>query len=308
MRVSQSIVPTSKVATCIPAASTRPRGGRPSRPARTGPTRPFVPVLVCSIALFFPIVQGKAGERVASSGAAGELPQVVVEEDVAFSATRARSGLGREGLESVIDRTARHCGVEPALVRAVIAAESAFNPRAVSRAGAVGLMQVMPATAADYGVFSTTALFDPETNIETGTRHLKRLLGKYGNDYGRVIMAYNAGEGVVDRTNSSVTFSETLDYTEAVIRHYRRNGGVQPMERVLKKVRALRRISDARDARRSMGAYLDPSIGRSSRRGRAGVHHLDSSLYPDLADGYLDSALQSDLSGENLDDLSLGGL
>jgi soluble lytic murein transglycosylase-like protein len=140
----------------------------------------------------------------------------------------------------MITEVAKQYGVERALVQAVVAAESNYNAHAVSPVGAVGLMQVMPATAGDYGIGSTQALFDPKTNLKTGTRHLKRLLRKYDNDYGRVIMAYNAGEGVVDRTNSNVTFLETLDYTEAVINNYRRNGGVQPTKAALVKVRSLR--------------------------------------------------------------------
>jgi hypothetical protein len=160
----------------------------------------------------------------------------------------------------MITEVAKQYGVERALVQAVVAAESNYNAHAVSPAGAVGLMQVMPATAGDYGVDSTHALFDPKTNLKTGTRHLKRLLRKYDNDYGRVIMAYNAGEGVVDRTNSNVTFLETLDYTEAVINNYRRNGGVQPTKAALVKVRSLRGMRNSRNARRLMKKYLDPSL------------------------------------------------
>ncbi len=98
-------------------------------------------------------------------------------------------------VQEMITEVAKQYGVERALVQAVVAAESNYNAHAVSPVGAVGLMQVMPATAGDYGVSSTPALFDPKTNLKTGTRHLKRLLQKYDNDYGRVIMAYNAGRG-----------------------------------------------------------------------------------------------------------------
>ena len=166
----------------------------------------------------------------------------------------------RAQVQAMITEVAAQHGVERALVQAVVDAESNYNAHAVSRAGAVGLMQVMPATAGDYGVGSTQALFDPKTNLKTGTRHLKRLLKKYDNDYGRVIMAYNAGEGVVDRTNSNVTFRETLDYTEAVIYNYRRSGGSQPTQAALTKVRSLRTISNTGKARRLLKKYLDPSL------------------------------------------------
>jgi Transglycosylase SLT domain len=166
----------------------------------------------------------------------------------------------RAEVQSMITEVASLYGVERALVQAVVAAESNYDAHAVSPAGAVGLMQVMPATAGDYGVSQTPALFDPKTNLKTGTRHLKRLLEKYDNDFGRVIMAYNAGEGVVDRTNSNVTFRETLDYTEAVINHYRRNGGTRPTQAALVRVQSLRGMRNTGQARRLLKRYLDPSL------------------------------------------------
>jgi len=166
----------------------------------------------------------------------------------------------RNEVQRMIAEVTKELGVEKALVQAVVAAESNYNAHAVSHAGAVGLMQVMPATAGDYGVTSTPALFDPRTNLRTGTRHLKRLLRKYRNDYGRVIMAYNAGEGVVDRTNSNVTFLETLNYTESVITRYRGYGGKRPTQAALKKVRYLRGMRSNGQARRLLKKYLDPSL------------------------------------------------
>lgn len=166
----------------------------------------------------------------------------------------------RKQVQAMISDVSKQYGVEKALVQAVVAAESNFNAHAVSHAGAVGLMQVMPATAGDYGVTSANALFDAKINLRTGTRHLKRLLRKYKNDYGRVIMAYNAGEGVVDRTNSNVTFRETLDYTEAVITKYRRYGGTRPTQAALRKVHTLRAMHHSGKARRLLKKYLDPSL------------------------------------------------
>jgi soluble lytic murein transglycosylase-like protein len=182
-------------------------------------------------------------------------------------------------LVPLIDRIAKQRGVELALAHAIVAAESAYDARAVSRAGAIGLMQVMPATAADYGVTNREALFDPETNVQTGIRHLRRLLNKYDNDYGRTIMAYNAGEGVVDRTNSNVTYRETLDYTVAVIHQYRRNGGTQPTEDALRKVALLRRTANQGDARRLMKRYLDPSLLSLKVRPSLSIDYLDPGLH-----------------------------
>ncbi|MGQ9659673.1 MAG: lytic transglycosylase domain-containing protein [Thermochromatium sp.] len=166
----------------------------------------------------------------------------------------------RAEVQAMIPEVARRHGVEEALVHAIVAAESNYDAHAISRAGAVGLMQLMPPTAADYGVTSLDDLFDARINLETGTRHLRRLLRKYNDDYGRVIMAYNAGEGVVDRTNNQVTYLETLNYTEAVIHHYRRHGGTAPTQAALAQVQALRGLRDTRQARRLLKKYLDPSL------------------------------------------------
>ncbi len=202
----------------------------------------------------------------------GRLP----EEGTATSANGPAAN--RRALDVLIERTAETYDVELALVRAVIAAESAYDPSAVSAAGAIGLMQVMPTTAADYGVADARRLFDPAANVKTGVRHLKRLLGKYNNDYGRAIMAYNAGEGVVDRTNSQVTYLETLNYTEAVIRHYRRNGGTEPTESALRKVALLRRMTNTAHAQRLLRQYLDLSLPSVKMPSTLSLRDLDPGL------------------------------
>nr|WP_245537293.1 lytic transglycosylase domain-containing protein [Thiocystis violascens] len=190
-----------------------------------------------------------------------------------------RTRPSRAQVAALIPAVASRYGVEEALVRAVVAAESNYNAHAVSSAGAVGLMQLMPATASDYGVSSADALFDPQTNLRTGTRHLKRLLNKYNNDYGRVIMAYNAGEGVVDRTNSQVTYLETLNYTEAVINNYRRHGGTAPTQAALKQVRTLRGVRNTGKARRLLKKYLDPSLLSLNVKPTLSARYLDPSLH-----------------------------
>lgn len=193
------------------------------------------------------------------------------------AATETKPALPRAEIDALVEAAAKRHGVELALVKAVVAAESAYDTQAVSRAGALGLMQIMPGTGADYGVTEREQLFDPATNLDTGTRHIKRLLGKYKNDYGRVIMAYNAGEGVVDRTGSMVTYAETLSYTEAVIRHYRRNGGTKPTDEALAKVRQLRKLKGTQ-AKQLLARYLDlnlPSLRGSSRTIRVVAPGLD---------------------------------
>jgi len=108
-------------------------------------------------------------------------------------------------------------GVEPALVTAVIAAESNFDPRAMSSKGAQGLMQLMPGTANDLGVRD---VWDPDQNIRGGTAHLARLLGKY-DDIALALAAYNAGEGTVDRHGGVPPFKETQQYVRRVLGYYR---------------------------------------------------------------------------------------
>lgn len=120
-----------------------------------------------------------------------------------------------------ISAAAADSGVEPALVRAVIAAESAFDPQALSSKGAQGLMQLMPATASELGV---TDVWNPTQNIRAGSAHLARLLGRY-DDVRVALAAYNAGEGAVDRYGGIPPFRETREYVERVLKYYRRYRG-----------------------------------------------------------------------------------
>lgn len=113
----------------------------------------------------------------------------------------------------VREAAARH-GVPARLVSAVIEVESAFNPRAVSRKGAQGLMQLMPATAAALGVRN---VFDPAENVDGGTRHLRGLLDRLG-DLSLALAAYNAGEQAVVQYNGIPPYPETQDYVARILR------------------------------------------------------------------------------------------
>lgn len=122
--------------------------------------------------------------------------------------------------DPLIERAARAVAVRPELVRAVIVVESAFNPRAVSKRGALGLMQLRPSTARRYGVSNA---FDPEQNIRAGARYLRDLLTRFGNDLELTLAAYNAGEDAVEHYGRSIPpFSETRHYVPTVMRVYRR--------------------------------------------------------------------------------------
>lgn len=117
-----------------------------------------------------------------------------------------------------VERAAAEAGVDPALVHAVVTAESGYNPRAVSPAGAQGLMQLMPATARRYAVGNA---FDPAENVRGGTRYLRDLLGMFDNDVALALAAYNAGENAVLKYHRTVPpYRETRAYVPKVLRLY----------------------------------------------------------------------------------------
>jgi soluble lytic murein transglycosylase-like protein len=116
--------------------------------------------------------------------------------------------------EDAISEYSRRIGVAADLVRAVIQVESAFNPRAVSEKGAMGLMQLMPATAKDLGV---TDPFNPDQNIRGGVTYLKQLLDRYGQKVELALAAYNAGMGNVEKYGGTVPpFKETRNYVSKI--------------------------------------------------------------------------------------------
>jgi soluble lytic murein transglycosylase-like protein len=122
--------------------------------------------------------------------------------------------------DALIERIAREHGVDPDLVKCVVKVESDFNPDAVSSAGAMGLMQLMPDTARQYGL---TDAFDPGQNLTAGIRHLKYLLGALNGDVTLALAAYHAGLGRVTRSGYSVPpIKSTIDYVALVTGHYYR--------------------------------------------------------------------------------------
>lgn len=144
-----------------------------------------------------PGVEG-AYEAMQADFAAGTFPPVVGAGVAADS-----------GTDAIIEKASRRYGVDSGLIRAVIKAESNFNPRAVSSAGAQGLMQLMPATARGLGVSDS---FDPEQNVMAGTRFLKDLLRRYDGNIDEALAAYNWGPGRVDKHGTSHLPRETRDY------------------------------------------------------------------------------------------------
>jgi len=153
----------------------------------------------------------KPGEEV-------EVRTFKVEGAVGFKTTRPADaptgGDARPTYDDLISEHAANNGVQPALVRAVIQVESGFNPSAISVKGAMGLMQLMPDTAAELGVFKP---FDPEENIRGGVTYLRRLLDRYDGNEELALAAYNAGPAAVDRYGRRVPpYRETRNYVQKI--------------------------------------------------------------------------------------------
>jgi soluble lytic murein transglycosylase-like protein len=155
----------------------------------------------------------------AARSAAAEVNQYLdqgsgTDDPASFSRGKAFT---QEQIDAAIDQAAARHNVDPSLVRAVIKVESNFNPNAVSRKGAMGLMQLMPQTARQLNVSNP---FDPEQNVDAGVRHLKKLMESYGGDLRLSLAAYNAGAGAVARSAGVPRFAETRNYVKRITQLY----------------------------------------------------------------------------------------
>ena len=152
-------------------------------------------------------------------------PSVVVTQS---QVTASRLPRGLNDVKLYLDAAAQSHSVDPALIYSVAAAESAFNTEAVSHKGALGLMQIMPGTAARYGVTGYSLdtgrhnVLDPKVNAQVGSRYLADLLRMFGGDAALAIAAYNAGEGAVLKYGNRIPpYPETQKYVERVMGYYR---------------------------------------------------------------------------------------
>ena len=145
------------------------------------------------------------------------LPDEVLHADAASTFTLpayAPPVIATASLPDMVDRLAQQFGVPVSLARALIQVESNYQPDAVSPKGAMGLMQLMPATARQYAVDNP---FDPEQNLAAGLQHLKSLLDRFDNKTSSALAAYNAGEGAVARYGGIPPYRETQDYVRRIL-------------------------------------------------------------------------------------------
>jgi soluble lytic murein transglycosylase-like protein len=134
---------------------------------------------------------------------------------------RPAMNIDRDGVEKLVREAAERHRLDPALVRAVIETESNWNAGAISRKGALGLMQLIPTTAQRFGVNDA---FSPQQNVDAGVRYLKTLLERYNGNLDLALAAYNAGEGAVDKAHGIPAYRETRTYVQKVQDAYFRPG------------------------------------------------------------------------------------
>jgi soluble lytic murein transglycosylase-like protein len=166
--------------------------------------------------------------RVQFNGGSAEIAAadvVAIEPEEIFVAA-PRLPLAEAPFGELIRKAAEKYEVDPDLVFSVVAAESNFNPRAVSHRNARGLMQLLPETARRFGVKD---IFDPEQNINAGTRFLRDLLKQYRGDLALTLAAYNAGPGAVQRYGRVPPYNETIAYVRAIRKTYAQRKSTGPL-------------------------------------------------------------------------------
>lgn len=171
------------------------------------------------------VLAGSAGSANVRLGVSSEGRKIIYNEGVADRARRLSDRLvpiPKADIQIAIDRHAEAQSLDPKLVRAMIQVESGYNHRARSQKGAMGLMQLMPATASLYRVEDP---YDPDENVRGGTRYLRHLVDRFPGRLDLAVAAYNAGPGAVERYGGVPPYRETKDYVRRVMALYQ--GGTQ---------------------------------------------------------------------------------
>lgn len=196
---------------------------------RTGGRCLLAALFLCSL---LPGARAEAGSLYRYIDERGVVHYTNVSYDRRYERVRPASGFSWSAVsrssgrryDPLIQQVATDAGIPPALVKAVIHAESAFDAQAVSKKGAMGLMQLMPGTARELGVVQP---FRPDDNVRGGTRYLRRLHDRYGS-WAHTLAAYNAGPTAVDRHGGVPPYAETQQYVRRVLSYYRRYHGDFP--------------------------------------------------------------------------------
>ena len=207
-------VQATPAATLVAKASPFPAVAEEPRPVPAETTKPAaVPEAPKAVEAAKPVAEApkpqagpSAQERLEQLRKAADM---LIEVNAALGAPRSPYG------QIIYDIAVRH-SINPQLVAALIHVESAFNPRAVSRKGAYGLMQLLPETARRFGVNRKRDLLNPVKNLEAGVKYLKWLTERFGGDMQKTLAAYNAGEGAVDRFGGIPPYHETQQYVQRI--------------------------------------------------------------------------------------------
>lgn len=170
-------------------------------------------------------LRGGAGTLSPEATAVIRMPRVVAASFGPRGVRRGRaapaSAKSSSELDALIQRTAQEFGHDPSLLKAIVHVESGFNSNAVSPKGAIGLMQLIPSTAARYGLSERRQLFEPGINLRIGAQYLADLKRRFANRLDLILAAYNAGEGAVEKYRNTIPpYEETQSYVRSVLAAY----------------------------------------------------------------------------------------
>jgi len=149
-------------------------------------------------------------------------PNAALPNNIYIQPFSPASNVPRTEIDQIVRKCAKENNIDENLIKAVIKAESGFNPNAKSPVGALGLMQLMPSTAKGLGVDNP---FDPEQNIKGGAKHLRGLIDRFGGKLDLALAAYNAGAGAVNKYGGIPPYNETQNYVKKVLDYHRQISG-----------------------------------------------------------------------------------